>query len=482
MRHAIATSTVKPKTSAAQAAAHRTTATEKHYIPNYPTKLFIYKHNASKFWWVRYFVGNNAVRKSTKTTIKRDAIAFAKQFFDIVTQNQRLGINASVSATSFASCQREMMTADAGKLKRGEITKITYDNNKYRYDKFILPHFGKYEVRDIDYFAVERFLNELSTKALSTSTISAYIRLVRRVLVYASRRKFIVAVPEFPTVTVKEKPRGWFTVKEYFKLINAAKHFAGKTVEVRKYFDEEGERLTQYIKTCEPDSERLGKLMRKVEMTEDMRRLIVFMANSYIRPTDIKTMKHKHVDVVKNRAGHEYLRLNLPPSKGHSFPITTMPSAVNTYIELTWYHIGRDLLGDTPEEAYVFLPQYTNRDYALKQLQRQWEVLMHHTQLDTGLAGEQRTIYSLRHTAIMHRLIYGVGINTLLLARNARTSVEMIDRFYAKQLTAEMNITMLQSRRPRKIYDGEDEHEPKTQRKLNGYPVTDADQINKGSL
>ena len=159
-----------------------------------------------------------------------------------------------------------------------------------------------------------------------------------------------------------------------------------------------------------------------------------------------------------------------------------MPSAVNTYIELTWYHIGRDLLGDTPEEAYVFLPQYTNRDYALKQLQRQWEVLMHHTKLDTGLAGEQRTIYSLRHTAIMHRLIYGVGINTLLLARNARTSVEMIDRFYAKQLTAEMNITMLQSRRPRKIYDGEDEHEPKTQRKLNGYPVTDADQINRDNL
>jgi len=42
-----------------------------------------------------------------------------------------------------------------------------------------------------------------------------------------------------------------------------------------------------------------------------------------------------------------------------------------------------------------------------------------------------------------------------MLARNARTSVEMIDRFYAKPLTGEMNVAMLQSRRPREIYDGE---------------------------
>jgi len=247
---------MKSQTSASQTAAHRTTAIEKHYIANYPKKLFIYKHNASKFWWVRYFVGNNAVRKSTKTTVKRDAIAFAKQFFDVVTQNQRLGINATVSATSFASCQKDMMTADAAKLRREEITKITYDNNKYRYNKAILPYFGKMEVRDIDYFEVERFLSQLSTKSLTSSTISAYLRLVRRVLVHAARRKLIAAVPEFPSVSIKEKARGWFTVREYKNLINAAKHFAGKTVEIRKYYDDEGEKHTQH----RSGSENLNRL------------------------------------------------------------------------------------------------------------------------------------------------------------------------------------------------------------------------------
>lgn len=47
--------------------------------------------------------------------------------------------------------------------------------------------------------------------------------------------------------------------------------------------------------------------------------------------------------------------------------------------------------------------------------------------VDTGLGevvgGEERALYSLRHTAIMYRLMFGDSINTLALARNARTSV-----------------------------------------------------------
>jgi hypothetical protein len=47
----------------------------------------------------------------------------------------------------------------------------------------------------------------------------------------------------------------------------------------------------------------------------------------------------------------------------------------------------------------------------------------------------------------MYRLLYGQGIDTLTLARNARTSVQMIERFYASSLTGEMNVGMLHSKR-----------------------------------
>jgi hypothetical protein len=283
------------------------------------------------------------------------------------------------------------------------------------------------------------------------------MRLTRKVLSYAARKKIIAQIPEFPTVKVKDVARGWFTYPEYRKLKSAALRLVGVKMEVRKWTDKEGNKQTQYIAADANESKKKGELMRRVDMTKDLYKLTVFMSHSYIRPTDIKELKHAHVDVVIGE--YKYLRLRLPPTKSHSDPITTMPSAIGAYLTLRAHHdenkMGSGKNGKTEDKDYVFLPQYTNRDYALKQLQRQWEILMWRTGLGQGPGGEQRTIYSLRHTAIMFRLLYGSGINTLALARNARTSVEMIDRFYAKPLSGEMNIAMLQSRRDRKIVDGE---------------------------
>jgi hypothetical protein len=99
----------------------------------------------------------------------------------------------------------------------------------------------------------------------------------------------------------------------------------------------------------------------------------------------------------------------------------------------------------------VFVPKYPDsRDHALNLLQRQFEVLIGVSGLPREVQGETRSLYSLRHSSIMYRLLYGDGINTLVLARNARTSVEMIDRFYARPLSGEMNIDMLQSKRRRR--------------------------------
>lgn len=440
------------KSTATQNKKHRTGALEKAYLEGYGDRLWIYTLAASKYWWVRDYIGGKVVKKSTKQTDKRKALAFARDFHDTVSYNYRHGIGAA-SKTNFELVAQEMLKAEKAKLGRGAITKITYDNTKYRFDKSILPRFREMSVKDVDYETLDDYLNELSEQELSASTISAYMRLVRKVLVYAARKKLIQAVPEFPVVTVKDKARGWFTMGEFVKVWRCAQKYLGRTIEVRKYTDEDGVTQTQYVDAASSE-ERLGKLMRNVEMTEDLRRLVVFMKNSYIRPTDIKFMQHKHVDVIDNE--NKYLRLRLPPTKNHSNPITTMPHAVNVYLQLKKYHKEN---GDRAKDNdYVFLPNYgaKQRDYALKQLQRQFEILMWDTGLGVSETGERRTLYSLRHTSIMHRLLYGDNINTLLIARNARTSVEMVDRFYAKPLTGEMNIEALQSRRrKRKYYDGE---------------------------
>lgn len=423
------------------------------YITGYPNKLFIYQLEASRYWWVRYFAAGKTIRKTTKKEKKNEAIAFAKQFFFDVGKQIEQGL--PIAQTSFSSCAAAMLKAEDAKRERGELTQISYDNLKYRLDKLVLPYFQTKDVGAIDYFALEGYLNQLSrhTPKFSLSTITAYMGIVRKVLVYAARRGFIRAVPEFPHVGKKDTARGWFNTKEYHKLWAAATRYLDKFVEHRRWKNDDGEYEYQFILSTASAKKKKGDLLRNIEMTEDMRRLIVFMVNSYIRPTDIKFMKHHHIDVVRNE--HTYLRLRIPPTKNHSNPITTMPKAVEVYETLKAYHTGK---GQAADEDYVFLPQYKSRDYALKQLQRQFEVLTWDTKLGKGASGEQRTLYSLRHTCIMYRLLFGDAINTLGLARNARTGPEMIDRFYAKPLTGEMNIAMLQSRRrKRKIYDGDEE-------------------------
>ena len=78
-RQVVATKAKKTarKTSATQTR-DRTLPTEKYFLNGYPQKLFIYKLEASSFWWVRYYANGKVLRKTTKKEGKREAIAFAK--------------------------------------------------------------------------------------------------------------------------------------------------------------------------------------------------------------------------------------------------------------------------------------------------------------------------------------------------------------------------------------------------------------------
>ena len=88
--------------------------------------------------------------------------------------------------------------------------------------------------------------------------------------------------------------------------------------------------------------------------------------------------------------------------------------------------------GYADPDDYVFMPQHPNRDYALKELTRQFDIVMREAGLKTDVNGKKRTLYSLRHTAIVAAIHSGISEQTL--AMNARTSVDMIDRFYGSHI------------------------------------------------
>ena len=409
-------------------------------VKGYPRKLTLYKCDASPYWYVRYY-DKKIIRRSTRTTNKREAEAFAKRLYEeiLLRQSQSLSI---VDKSSFKRCAAAMLDAKKSKLARGEITKETVENLEYRLKK-VVGTFGFRDVNDITYEDLEKYVTQLSNQMpeLSSNTIDGYLKVIHQVFNQAHKMRLVQMIPHFPSVSKKVGTRGYFTIEEYRMLWQGARELEGCRFHYRKVQTSTGEEVGGYYLA---GTEKKGRLIRSILITPELYYLIVFMVNSFIRPTDIKNLKHKHVEIIEDKRA--YLRLTLPESKRHDTPIVTMAIAIKMYEKLTQHNISRGW--GSGKDDYVFFPNQS-RGNALKLLQQQFTILMWKLNIGDGPRGEERTIYSLRHTCIMFRLLYGENIDLVTLARNARTSPEMIDRHYASQLKGEDNIDMIQSRRER---------------------------------
>ena len=122
-----------------------------------------------------------------------------------------------------------------------------------------------------------------------------------------------------------------------------------------------------------------------------------------------------------------------------------MQSAVDTYRYLLTLHKTND--GPKGRDDYDSPPNIPNRDFVLQAIRRRFDWILVKAGLKTAPGDELGTLYSLGHTSIMFRLTKGGHIDLLTRARNARASIGMIDRFYARPISGEMNVEMHQSMR-----------------------------------
>jgi integrase len=113
-----------------------------------------------------------------------------------------------------------------------------------------------------------------------------------------------------------------------------------------------------------------------------------------------------------------------------------MPAAVGVYKALIKHQEMKQIPLD--DESYLFFPHIKSRPYAQRIMGEFFDELLRRANLKVTLEGQTRTIYSLRHTAIAFRLLKGENVDLLFLARNCRTSVSMLDRFYCRHLSALM--------------------------------------------
>jgi len=328
--------------------------------------------------------------------------------------------------STFNDIAQQALVREVQKYIAGDITKQTLGMFKSRLQARIIPYFGKQFIKDVRYEEITGFINYLYEHHIKPVTIKQYLGLLKRILMLALEKELIPKIPLFPKIKAKSIPRGSFSCSEYRKILNASRLMRSSN--------------DDYIASHRSTSG--GAFIKRETVPFEMTWLIQFMVNSFVRPVDIKLIQHKHIESIVGN--HTYLRLNLPKTKGHTGQIVTLRSAKFIYDRLRRYQVARGYGG---ANDYLFLPEVRDRQGAIQLMSNHFRKILSSSKLSIGQEGQTRTLYSLRHTAITFRLLYGKGIDLLTLARNARTSVEMIERFYSSNLTAEMNIEMLQSKR-----------------------------------
>jgi integrase len=373
--------------------------------------LALYQTHASPYYFARILDPRTHRYKvrSTKETSRLEARRVAEEL-----AQQLCGKDAPApqeySFRTYAKrfIQKGQALVEAGERNRNYIrtTKLFLDND----DWGLIRHFGTRDIRELTTRDWQHYIEDLArTRSdLSSSTRNTLMATFRNVLKVARDDGLIDDLPATPRVRQKDNPRAFF-------------RFAPLVPKSR----DEYERLLKGAKTLA----REGTLVRGVPVTDELYDLILFCVHSFVRPTTTELYALKHNDIALEDDPKRLL-VTVRDGKTGFRVANTMSGAVSAYQRLCKRY------PEAGGEDHIFLPHYINRATAARIFQRQFNQLLAATGLKHDpVTDSDRSIYSLRHTAICMRIILSHGkVNIFNLAKNAGTSVEQIERFYARHL------------------------------------------------
>jgi hypothetical protein len=274
----------------------------------------------------------------------------------------------------------------------------------------LLRFFGEKDVRQIRTQTYQEYMADLAKRRpdMTASTRNTLMATLRNVLKIARDEGVIDAVPETPRSRVKDNPRPFFRFHplvakdddNYQKLLRQVKQMADQRIAVRG-----------------------------VEITDELYDLVLFLTHSFVRPISSELYAIRHSDIT---IANDPRRLIVTVRDGKTGyrSANTMEAAVSVY-----QRIKNRYPASKPDD-YLFFPDYKNRITVSNIVQRQFRQVLKDGRIQIDEAtGKAHTLYSLRHTAICMRIINSEGrVNIFNLAKNAGTSVDQIERFYARFL------------------------------------------------
>ena len=280
----------------------------------------------------------------------------------------------------------------------------------------MLDRFGGRDIRTISTSDFVSYMDYLGKEKphWAASNKNTVLATFRNVLKVARDTGIIPSLPDTPRSKQKDNPRPFF---RFYPLVPKK--------------DDEVDLLLKTI-----DQMINGRVtVRWIPITVELKEIILFLLNSFVRPitTELYELRHRDITIATNP---DRLIITIKNGKTGFRIVNSLSEGVNVYRRI------QSLNPDWSRDDYLFLPTYENRITAGKVIQRQFKELIKRSGIKPDpITNKIHSIYSIRHTSICMRIIKSDGkVNIFNLAKNAGTSVEQIERFYAKNLplSAEM--------------------------------------------
>ena len=395
-------------------------------------KVHLFKRAQSNYWQCAASVGGKQRKFSTKQASLELAKDVAEDWYFTLLGKKRAG--ELLSEKTFRQAADQFLK-EYVVITEGQRSSRWIAGYEIRLRLHLLPFFGALGLSQVtpgkvQEYRVHRIATSTTGQAPARSTIHDEIVTIRQVLKTAIRHGWLSHLPDLsPPYRTQGKivHRPWFSPAEYKQLYQATREYARQPI--HEHFRWNAEQVHDYV---------------------------LFLANTGLRPDEAKNLQHRDVQIVMDEAtGREILEIEVRGKRGVGY-CKSMPGAVKTYRRLQSRplpglpqgHRARRRRGENPKEAPVLTekkyPQPSDPVFPGNHV-KLFNNLLTRTKLKLDRDGNKRTAYSLRHTYICMRLMEGADIYQV--AKNCRTSVEMIQKFYAAHLKHTLDASAINVRR-----------------------------------
>ena len=394
------------------------------YSGDVDKRIFLYKRPNSNNFQCRLRVEGikGYIIKSCKTSDLGRALKYATETYDNL-RFRKLN-NLPIDTKTFRQIYNDWFAhADKSKYRQDFYTS--------RAKLYLFPYFGDHNVAEItedvidNYWSWRKNYYKLHPERIngnvaiepSISSLKMEKTAIKEVLEYACAKGYIRVVPQIKYKPRKEpERRDAFTEEEYHKILGA---------------------FYLPYNMNNQNKDVFGSDKYRADVAYQRRMIywiIVFMANTGVRPSEVYKIKWKHIKI-HNENGRNLLYVNIVENnKTGKRTVVSNPEAYECYESLKFFSKYKE------EDDYLFNNYFDGSP--MKNWSKTFKTELEKLNLYISENGKPRPPYSLRHYYATERLLKGVDVFDL--AKNMGTSVKQIEKHYGHVLAIQKTAELIQ--------------------------------------